>query len=173
MKILRKYFSKKEDYKNGAETKHQIRTRRRGARLIIGGSALTGTVIGGDIASKKIEERSGKILKKANKEFLRRSKAVSNAIEQTSGKVRPQDMDKYMELLGNVRNRMDNSLKSIKKFDKSANKVIKKAAKKGSMRGALIGTAVGGSLAYVANKSAKKTNERINKARRNKNSIEE
>lgn len=166
MKILRKLFTKKEDYKNGSETEHQIRTRKKGAKLIVGGgSALTGAVGGGAIAYDKASSKALDITTKAYKRHLARLIAV----EEAMNRVKPQDIGEYTKLLKAVENKLNNSLASVQKLDRSSKKIVENATKKGAVKGALVGTAVGGGLAYLANKEAKKTNIRINKARRNKN----
>ena len=169
MKIKRKLFSKKEDYKNGSETEHQIRTRKNGTKLIVGGSALTGALGGGGLALEKYGSKANDITHKAYKRHLARLIAVDEAMKATSNRVKPQDIGEYTKLLKAVSNKLDNSLKAAQKLDRSSKKIVKKATTKGAVKGALIGTAVGGGLAYLANKEAKKTNMRINKARRNKN----
>lgn len=169
MKIKKKLFSKKEDYKNGSETEHQIRTRKNGAGMIAGGSALGGSLIGGSIAFENANSKAHDITTKAYKRHLARLIAVDKAMKATSNRVKPQDTGEYIKLLEAVNNKLDNSLKAVQKFDRSSKKIVEKATKKGAVKGALIGTAVGGGLAYLANKEAKKTNMRINKARRNKN----
>ena len=169
MKILRKLFSKKEDYKNGSETEHQIRTRKKGAKLIVGGSALTGAVGGGAIVYDNASSKALGITTKAYKRHLARLNAVDEAMKATSNRVKPQDIGEYTKLLKAVENKLNNSLASAQKLDRSSKKIVEKATKKGAVKGVLVGTAVGGGLAYLANKEAKKTNIRINKARRNKN----
>ena len=175
MKILRKLFSKKEDYKNGSETEHQIRTRKNGIKLIVGGSALTGALGGGGLAFDKYDSKANNITLKAYKRHLTRLNAVDEAMKATSNRIKLQDIGEYTKLLEAVKNKLNNSLKAAQKLDRSSKKIVKKATTKGAVRGALVGTAVGSGLAYLANKSAKDTNMRINKARRNKNksSIEE
>lgn len=168
MKLQRKLFSKKEDYKSGAETERQEKDRKRAVKGLVGAGALLGAefgAIGADLkASSKVADR---VANTKDRQFVRSIKAA-RAVEYTRNKVKSQDKAAYNELLIKVANKLKNGEEAVGRFEKRANKIAKKAVGKGALKGAAIGTGVGVGLGYLANKSIKKRNEDVNRARRNK-----
>ena len=87
---------------------------------------------------------------------------------QLSYKVKPQDRQKYLDLLKKVEKKLQNSNEALGRFEKRSGKIVNKAALKGGLKGVAVGTAVGGGLGYLLNKAVKQSNMEGNKARRNK-----
>lgn len=168
MKLYRKLFSKKEDYKNGAETERQEKDRKKVVKALAGSSALLGAEFGAIGADLKASSKVGDKVAHAKSRQIVRSMKAARAVEYTRNKVKPQDKAAYNELLIKVANKLKNGEEAVGRFEKRANKIAKKAVGKGALKGAAIGTGVGVGLGYLANKSIKKRNEEVNKARRNK-----
>ena len=168
MKLQRKLFSKKEDYKNGAETERQKKDRKKVVKALAGSGALLGAEFGAIGANHKASNKANRIISKAANRHISRANKSLDLINATKDRVNPQDMPTYIDLLKKVQGKLDHSKKTIEKASKSADKVVRKAIGKGALKGAAIGTGVGVGLGYLANKSMKQRNEEVNRAHRNK-----
>lgn len=168
MKLQRKLFSKKEDYKNGAETERQEKDRKRTVKALAGSGALLGAEFGAIGADLKAFDKVADRVANAKGRQFERTLKVAKVVENTRGKVKPKDRAAYNELLIKVANKLKNGEEAVERFEKRAKKIANKAVGKGAWKGAAIGTGVGVGLGYLANKSIKKRNEEVNKTRRNK-----
>ena len=108
------------------------------------------------------------ILTKAANKHNKRVDQVSEVINATSNKVKPQDMQEYLDLVKKAKKKLLNGKEALERFEKRSGKIVKKATLKGGLKGVAVGTAVGGGLGYLLNKAVKKSNMEGNKARRNK-----
>ena len=170
MKLYRKLFAKKHDDKwyQGEETELQKINRKNAVIGVPVLSAASGGLLGANIALKHAGNKADEKYMKAAARHIDRLKKVNEAINVTSNKVKPQDRQKYLDLLKKVEKRLLNSEKALEGFEKRSGKIVNKAALKGGLKGVAVGTAVGGGLGYLLNKAVKKSNMEGNKARRNK-----
>ena len=165
--------SKKEEYLNGKETKHQENSRKKLTGSLVGLSTALGAEIGLGTAKNKNFERALKIAKNANED----SDKVVGALEKMVTKFKEkgsrfkdqQSKDAFEGALKWGDQRVNNNIKGVNKAFKVAKAMDTKAALKRGLKGAAIGTAVLAPLAYAANKSIKNRNEEINRSRRGKN----
>ena len=133
-----------------------------------GSGALLGAEFGAIGADFKASDKVADRVMNAKGRQLERSMKAARAVEYTRNKVKPQDKAAYNELLIKVANKLKNGEEAVERFEKRAKKIANKAVGKGALKGAAIGTGVGVGLGYLANKSIKKRNEEVNRARRNK-----
>ena len=161
MKLQRKLFSKKEDYKNGAETERQEKDRKKVVKALAGSGALLGAEFGAIGADFKASDKVADRVMNAKGRQLERSMKAARAVEYTRNKVKPQDKAAYNELLIKVANKLKNGEEAVERFEKRAKKIANKAVSKGAWKGAAIGTGVGVGLGYLAKKHHdKKKNEK-------------
>lgn len=170
MKLYRKLFAKKHDDKwyQGEETELQKINRRNAVMGVPVLSAAYGGLAGISIASRRANNKALEILTKAVNKHNKRVDQVSEVINATSNNVKPQDIQKYKDLIEKVKNKLLNGKEAIERFEKRSGKIVKKATLKGGLKGVAVGTAVGGGLGYLLNKAVKKSNMEGNRARRNK-----
>lgn len=170
MKLYRKLFAKKHDDKwyQGEETELQKINRRNAVMGVPVLSAASGGLAGASIALEHAGNKADEKYMKATARHIDRLRKVNAAIDATSDKVKPQDRQKYLDLLKKVEKKLQNSNEALERFGKRSSKIVKKAALKGGLKGVAVGTAVGGGLGYLLNKAVKKSNMEGNKARRNK-----
>ena len=170
MKLYRKLFAKKHDDKwyQGEETELQKINRRNAVMGVPVLSAATGGLAGASIALEHAGNKANEKYIKAAIRHTKRLRKVNAAIDATSDKVKPQDRQKYLDLLKKVEKKLQNSKAALERFEKRSGKIVKKAALKGGLKGVAVGTAVGGGLGYLLNKAVKQSNMEGNKARRNK-----
>lgn len=165
-------FSKKEEYLNGKETKHQEASRKKLTGSLVGLGTALGAEIGLGTAGSKNLERARKIAKNANEDSDKvvgaLGKMVTRFREKGSRFKDQQSKDAFEGVFKWGENRINANTKGANKALKVGAAMDTKSALKRGLKGAAIGTAVMAPLAYAADKSIKNRNEKINRSRRGK-----
>ena len=171
MKLYRKTFASKkhdENWYRGEETDKQKKNRKKLATGLVVSGAVDGALLGNVAGETGVYMKAAKKVHQAKIKDLGQTLAVTDAVNKTMDRVKPQDRAAYNELIGKVVDRLKHNKNATGKFGLKAEKIVKKSGRIGALKGAAIGTAIGGGLAYMSNKSIKKANEKSNAARRNR-----
>lgn len=169
---ITRLFSKKEEYLNGKETKHQKDSREKLTGSLVGLGTVAGAGAGLITAGSKNFDRAHKIAKNANEDSNKvvdaLGKMVTKFKEKGSRFKDQQSKDAFEGALKWGDRRIESNSKGALKALKVGAAMDNKAAMKRGLKGAAIGTAVMAPLAYAANNSIKNRNEKINRSRRGK-----
>lgn len=169
---ITRFFSKKEEYLNGKETKRQEDSRKKLTGSLVGLGTALGAEIGLGTAGSKNIERARKIAKNANEDSDKvvgaLGKMVTRFREKGSRFKDQQSKDAFEGVFKWGENRINANTKGANKALKVGAAMDTKSALKRGLKGAAIGTAVMAPLAYAADKSIKNRNEKINRSRRGK-----
>lgn len=169
---ITRFFSKKEEYLDGKETKHQENSRKKLTGSLVGLGTALGADIGLVTAKNKNLERARKIAKKTdedNKKVVGALEKMVTKFEEKGSRFKDQQTkDAYEGVFKWGSQRVKNNIKGVNRAFKVAAAMDNKATLKRGLKGAAIGTAVMAPLAYAADKSIKNRNEKINRSRRGK-----
>lgn len=101
-------------------------------------SAATGGLAGASIALEHAGNKANEKYMKAATRYIDRLRKVNEAIDATSDKVKPQDRQKYLDLLKKVEKKLQNSREALERFEKRSGKIVNKATLKGGLKGVAV-----------------------------------